>query len=67
MGLNRERLILLAAYRSIPAPADWDLSDLKLYHAMRLLYAEYGMMLVDRDQAAEERAQLVEAWRKEKN
>ncbi len=67
MGANNAKLILAFAYRSIPAPADWDLSDLKLYHAMRLLYAEHGMMLVDRDQAAKERAQLVEAWRKEKN
>lgn len=66
MGANNARLILAYAFRNIPAPADWDLSDLKLYHAMRLLYAEYGMMLVSREQAAKEREQLVAAWRKEK-
>ena len=63
---NRAKLILAAAYRGSPAPEDWDLSDLKLYHAMRLLYSEYGMMLVDREQAERERDQLLAVWREEK-
>lgn len=67
MGASNAKMILACAFRNIPAQGDWDLSDLKLYHAMRLLYAEYGMMLVDREQAAAEREQLVREWRKEKH
>lgn len=62
-----DKKICSAAYRNNPPEDGWDLSDLKLYHAMRLLYAEFGMMLVDREQAAAEREQLVTAWRDEKN
>lgn len=61
-----DKKICSAAYHNSPPEDGWDLSDLKLYHAMRLLYAEFGMMLVDREQAARERSQLVEAWRREK-
>lgn len=66
MSANNARLILAYAFRNIPAPAEWDLSDLKLYHAMRLLYAEHGMLIVGEDQARQERQQLIEAWEKEK-
>lgn len=63
---DKAKQILAAAYQNIPPPEDWDLSDLKLYHAMRLLYAEYGMMIVDRDQAIRERDQLLAKWKEEK-
>lgn len=66
MGTNNAQLILAYAFRNIPAPDDWDLADLKLYHAMRLLYAEHGMLVVDEEQARRERQQLIEAWRNEK-
>lgn len=66
MGAHNARLILAYAFQNIPAPSDWDLSDLKLYHAMRLLYAEHGMLIVGEDQARQERQQLIEAWEKEK-
>lgn len=66
MSANNAQLILTYACRNIPAPPDWDLSDLKLYHAMRLLYAEHGMLIVGEDQARREREQLCAAWRKEK-
>lgn len=66
MGANNARLILAYAFRNIPASDDWDLSDLKLYHAMRLLYTEHGMLIVGEDQARRERQQLINAWEKEK-
>ena len=58
--------IFMMAYREMPPPDDWDLSDLKLYHSMRLLYAEFAMLLVDRDRAVKERAQLLAVWYREK-
>lgn len=61
-----DKKICAVAYRNNPPDDNWDLSDLKLYHAMRLLYAEYRAGLVDKDQARREREQLVAAWRKEK-
>lgn len=66
MGVNNAGLILAYAFRNISAPDDWDLSDLKLYHAMRLLYTEHGMLIVGEEQAKQERQQLIEAWKKEK-
>lgn len=66
MGLDNAKIILLAAYRGVPMPKDCDLSDLKLYNAMRLLYQQFGMLMVTQAEAMRERDQLLEAWRKEK-
>lgn len=66
MGMDNAKLILLSAYRSVPMPEECDLSDLKLYNAMRLLYQQFGMLMVTQEEAMRERDQLVEAWRKEK-
>lgn len=66
MGMDNAKLILLAAYRGVPMPEECDLSDLKLYNAMRLLYQQFGMLMVTQEEAMRERDQLVEAWRKEK-
>lgn len=59
------QIALMAAQNKTP-DAEWDLSDLKLYHALRLLYAEHRLLLVDTHQAAAEKVQLILAWRKEK-
>lgn len=66
MSANNAQLILVYAFRNILAPDDWDLSDLKLYHAMRLLYTEHSMLIVGEERARRERQQLIEAWEKEK-
>ena len=66
MGLNNAKLIMLAAYHGVPMPKGCDLSDLKLYQAMRLLYEQFGMLMVTQEEAMRERDQLLEAWRKEK-
>ncbi len=60
------RMILTMAYKGIAPTKDFDLADRKLYHALRLLYAEYGMLLVDAEQAKQEKEQLIELWAKEK-
>lgn len=64
----RAKLICMRAYRNEPtAERDgWDLSDLKLYHAMRLIYAEYGMLILSREEALSARQEVIAAWEREK-
>lgn len=65
-GLDNAKLILMAAYKGVPMPPEADLTDLELYNAMRLLYTQFGMLMVTQEQAMQEKEQLIELWRKKK-
>lgn len=58
--------ICQAAWRMTEPDDRYDLSDLKLYHAMKLLYAEFKAELCSKTEAEKYKDQLVIEWLKEK-